>query len=155
VAGTVKDKDLNHVPGGWPDHLFALYQQLGGIHALAGRAVGDPTKPATWFTPPSLPKPGTPAYITLAGIYGWYDRGGILPPGLTMAWNGTGRGEVVSPVPPGGVIGPGGMTPGEMQVINRLDKLIAMMGAAPAAYSQALNGVAGQAASRGFYSGVR
>ena len=154
-AGTVKDKDLNHVPGGWPDHLFALYQQLGGIHALAGRAVGDPTKPATWFTPPSLPKPGTPAYITLAGIYGWYDRGGILPPGLTMAWNGTGRGEVVSPVPPGGVIGPGGMTPGEMQVINRLDKLIAMMGAAPAAYSQALNGVAGQAASRGFYSGVR
>jgi hypothetical protein len=29
---------------------------------------------------------------------GWYDRGGILPPGLTLAYNGTGRNEVVTPM---------------------------------------------------------
>jgi len=28
--------------------------------------------------------------------YGWYDTGGILPPGLTMAYNGTGQNEYVS-----------------------------------------------------------
>jgi hypothetical protein len=47
------------------------------------------------------------------------------------------------------------MTPGEMQVISRLDRLIALTGAAPAAYSQALNGVAGSASSRGYYGSVR
>jgi len=34
----------------------------------------------------------------------WYDRGGWLQPGLTMAWNGTGRPEQV--IPPGGSGGP-------------------------------------------------
>jgi len=53
------------------------------------------------------------------------------------------------------VYGPGGATHGELQIINRLDRLIQIMGAAPAAYSQALNGVAGQAANRGFYGSVR
>jgi hypothetical protein len=30
--------------------------------------------------------------------FGWYDAGGILPPGLTMAMNTTGRNEYVSPM---------------------------------------------------------
>jgi hypothetical protein len=34
----------------------------------------------------------------------WYDDGGVLPPGLTMAYNGTGRNEYVSKEPTGTVI---------------------------------------------------
>ena len=33
---------------------------------------------------------------------GWYDGGGILKPGLTMALNTTGRDELVTPIPRGG-----------------------------------------------------
>jgi hypothetical protein len=36
--------------------------------------------------------------------FGWYDAGGVLPPGLTMALNTTGRNEYVSPM--GGYNGP-------------------------------------------------
>jgi hypothetical protein len=155
MATTVKDADLSHVPGGHPALMQGLYTELGNLYEIAGKRIGDPVTPFSLFTTPALPKPGTPAYITLAGIYGWYDRGGVLPPGLTLAWNGTGRNEVVSPVPPGGVIGPGGMSHGEMQIIHRLDRLIAMTSTAPAAYSAALNGVAGTAASRGYYGPAR
>jgi SLT domain-containing protein len=34
--------------------------------------------------------------------YGWYDRGGMLEPGLTLAYNGTGRPEQVIPGGRGG-----------------------------------------------------
>ena len=34
---------------------------------------------------------------------GWYDRGGRLPPGLSLAYNTTGRAEVVTPGGPSGV----------------------------------------------------
>jgi hypothetical protein len=151
-AVTVKDKDLVRVQPGWMKNLWVA---LGWQAQLAGTGIGDPTKPATTFAAPALPKRGTPDYITLASIYGWYDRGGILPPGLTLAYNGTGRNEVVSPVPPGGIIGPGGMTAGEMQVINRLDRLISLAASSPAALSQALNGMAGRSSSRGYYGSVR
>jgi NlpC/P60 family len=151
-ARVTQDQALVH---GHPALMIGVYQMLGQLAQTAGTGFPNVIKPFTTFGAPPLPKPGTPEYITLASIYGWYDRGGILPPGLTLAYNGTGRNEVVSPVPPGGTIGPGGMTPGEMQVINRLDRLIALMGAAPAAYSQALNGVAGRASSRGYYGSVR
>ena len=163
-AATTRDADLSHVPGGHPALMQGLYAELGNLYQLVGSRIGDPVTPfGTDLAAPALPKRGTPAWITLAGIYGWmarggivgFDRGGVLPPGLTAAWNGTGRNEVISPVPPGGVIGPGGMTPGEMQLINRMDKLIAIMGAAPAAYSAALNNVAGRAANRGYYGSVR
>ena len=132
MATTVRDKDLSHVPGGHPAQMVNMYADLGGLNQLAGKRIGDPVTPADVFAVPALPKPGTREYITLASIYGWYDRGGILPPGLTLAYNGTGRNEVVTPVPPGGVIGPGGMSPGEMQIINRLDRLISMSASAPA-----------------------
>jgi hypothetical protein len=48
-----------------------------------------------------------------------YDAGGLLQPGLTLAWNGTGSPERVTPASGGGgevhihfhgpVVGPGGM----------------------------------------------
>lgn len=44
--------------------------------------------------------PGVEA-VASGGSYVGYDSGGLLMPGLTMAWNGTGRPELVSP--PGGV----------------------------------------------------
>jgi hypothetical protein len=154
MAATTKDADLSHVPGGHPALMQGVFSELGNLYEIAGKRIGDPVTPFSMFTTPALPKPGTPAYITLASIYGWYDRGGILPPGLTLAWNGTGRGEIVSPVPAGGVIGPGGMTHGEMQIINRLDVLINAGKAAPAAYASALNGVAGIAANRGYYGSL-
>jgi len=164
IGTTVQDVDLNHIPGGHPALLAGIYRLAGQIYDLAGKQVGVPETPfPALFGTPALPKRGTQAYATLASIFGWYggggiisfDRGGILPPGLTLAVNATGRSEIVSPAPPGTVYGPGGATHGELQIINRLDRLIQIMGAAPAAYSQALNGVAGQAANRGFYGSVR
>jgi hypothetical protein len=151
-ARVTQDQALVH---GHPALMIGVYQMLGQLAQTAGTGFPTAIRPFSMFDAPPLPKQGTSQYATLASIYGWYDRGGILPPGLTLAYNGTGRNEVVSPVPPGGVIGPGGMTPGEMQVISRLDRLIALTGAAPAAYSQALNGVAGSASSRGYYGSVR
>ena len=38
--------------------------------------------------------------------YGWFDAGGLLMPGLTMAWNGTGAPERITPMSAGG--GPAG-----------------------------------------------
>jgi hypothetical protein len=45
---------------------------------------------------------GTPAnawakYYAHPGGVGWYDQGGYLPPGLSLAYNGTGRPEPVGP----------------------------------------------------------
>jgi hypothetical protein len=36
-------------------------------------------------------------------VFNWYDRGGALPPGLSLAYNGTGRPEQVIPAGRGGV----------------------------------------------------
>jgi hypothetical protein len=47
-----------------------------------------------------------------------YDKGGWLPPGLSVAWNGTGKPERVSP--------PGGDASGRA-VTGRLDRLAALL----------------------------
>jgi hypothetical protein len=78
-----------------------------------------------------------------------FDRGGWLPPGTSVVHNATGQPERV--VPPGG---DGPMTESTGRAIcARLDALISLTRAGPAAYSQALSGVAGAAASRGYYGG--
>jgi phage-related protein len=53
------------------------------------------------------------------GGYVGYDSGGILPPGLTMAYNGTGRNEYVLTAPQAAHLGTGG--PGTTVVINVTD----------------------------------
>jgi cell wall-associated NlpC family hydrolase len=153
MATTLQDADLNHVPGGHPALLAGVYHLLGQIYDLTGKGIGVPEQPFPVDVSGDLPKKGTQQYATLASIFGWYDQGGILPPGLTLAYNGTGRNEVVSPASPAGTYGPGGLSHGEMQIVNRLDRLISLMSAAPAAYAQTLSGVAGQAAARGYYGG--
>ena len=49
--------------------------------------------------------------------FGWYDRGGFLPAGLSLAYNGTGRPEMV--VPGGGRAGAG------MTIVVKVDPAVA------------------------------
>jgi phage-related protein len=68
------------------------------------------TNPATqirWMASYIKGRYGTPAGAWSAWLHRsphWYDRGGVLPPGLTMAYNGTGRNEYVSKTPPSGTV---------------------------------------------------
>jgi hypothetical protein len=74
-----------------------------------------------------------------------YDSGGFLPPGLSLAWNGTGRPEPVIPAAPGAAsrkTGPatGGATLDD--VAGLLEELIGVTAAAPGGFAGALNGMA-------------
>jgi hypothetical protein len=78
--------------------------------------------------------------------YGWYDRGGTLNPGYTLAYNGTGRAErVVS----------GGGDDVMNAIADKLDTLIAVTGAVPAGVGRhvggAINGAAADASHRQRY----
>jgi hypothetical protein len=72
----------------------AQAQALGGLGAAFGygviKAAGDAIN--------DLPKLGAGIVGDLIHALG-FDQGGLLPPGLTLAWNGTGRPETV--LPPG------------------------------------------------------
>ena len=78
--------------------------------------------------------------------YGWYDRGGMLQPGWTMAYNGTGRPEPVG-------------APSNAGIEARLDALIMLLRQAPAAtgaatsrgVGAALSGTGRRAVARGQY----
>lgn len=113
---------LSILPGGWSwPALVSLWNRESGWNANAvnpsSGAYGIPQAlPAAWDHPYALGDYANQvrwglAYI--AGRYGssqsawahelsfnWYDRGGTLKPGLTLAYNGTGRPEQV--LPPGG-----------------------------------------------------
>ncbi len=67
------------------------YAQYGGNSTTAaGQAVAMVNYIAQRY--------GTPAAAWAhEQAFGWYDQGGILPPGLSLALNTTGRGEVVQP----------------------------------------------------------
>ena len=79
-----------------------------------------------------------------------YDSGGLLPPGVSVAVNNTGKPEMVTPMGGGG--GPMSESTGQA-ICARLDRLISLASTAPATYAQALSGVASRSASRGFYGG--
>ena len=93
---------------------------------------------------------GTPAAAWAHELaYGWYDKGGLLPPGLTMALNTTGRPEQV--IPHGGG---GGLESKLDQVVARLDahialtrKLIDTTAAVPAGVGRQVGGAIGGASS--------
>jgi hypothetical protein len=72
--------------------------------AAAAAAAPSPVNPAA---PPGAPvNPAqAPIFTTASGGVLSYDRGGTLPPGLSLAYNGTGQVENVAP---GGLVSAGG-----------------------------------------------
>jgi hypothetical protein len=97
---------------------------------------------------------GTPAnawasYYAHPGGVGWYDRGGMLPPGLSLAYNGTGR-----PEPVGGT----DALVAELRALRaEVRQLTGVTAAVPAATGRhvaaGVNGAAAGAAFRGRYPG--
>ena len=78
--------------------------------------------------------------------YGWYDGGGWLPPGRSIAVNNTGQPERVTPP------GSGKLTAGEQAICSRLDALISVSGQQGGKFAGALNSLSASAAQRGSYS---
>ena len=74
-----------------------------------------------------------------------YDQGGLLPPGVSVAVDATGKPEMVTPMGGGG--GPVSEATGQA-ICARLDRLISLASTAPATYAQALSGVAGLRGAR-------
>ena len=67
---------------------------------FAGQAAGgsNPAAQIMWGLSYIKSRYGTPANAWAHELaFGWYDRGGFLPPGLTLAYNATGRPEMVTP----------------------------------------------------------
>jgi hypothetical protein len=83
--------------------------------------------------------------------FNWYDSAGgsIMPPGYSMAYNGTGKNELL--VPQAGGSG-GGMTHADAAgIMARLDRLIAVAGQQGQQFGAVLNGTASRSASRAYY----
>jgi hypothetical protein len=85
------------------------------------------------------------------GFGGSYDTGGWLPPGLSMAWNGTGQHERVT-APPGG--GGGKMTAGEAAIVAALERNTTAVMSQGASFARELSGAARPAAKKGAYAGA-
>ncbi|MGO9216833.1 MAG: transglycosylase SLT domain-containing protein, partial [Streptosporangiaceae bacterium] len=100
-------------------------QMQYGMEYIAGR-YGDPA--AAW------------AHEVNAG---WYDKGGYLPPGLSLAVNRTGHREQVVPA--------GASNATLDDVLGALDQLIAVCAAAPGATSAGLAGALGGAGRSAAY----
>jgi len=100
-------------------------QMQYGMEYIAGR-YGDPA--AAW------------AHEVNAG---WYDKGGYLPPGVSLAVNRTGRREQVVPA--------GASNATLDDVLGALDQLIAVCAAAPGATSAGLAGALGGAGRSAAY----
>jgi hypothetical protein len=68
------------------------------INGWAAYAPGDYQAQIRWGDAYISGRYGSPAGAWAHEVaYNWYDKGGVLPPGLSLAWNGTGRGESVTP----------------------------------------------------------
>jgi hypothetical protein len=96
TAGSLQPALLGHLPGGHPGWVKALQAQLKALTSLAS---------VPPYNPPWAPGNLGASHTVSGGVLG-FDRGGLLPPGLSMTYNGTGRPEVISP--PGA--GTGGVT---------------------------------------------
>lgn len=128
---------------------LAYIGSRGGMAAinLAGVS-GGPLSAAYRFSAMEAPlvpgsdvRPGVVASLYAQGL----DQGGFLPPGLSLAWNGTGRPEPVIP----GALGArsqvtGGASGGATldDVASLLEDLIGVTAAAPGGFAGALNGMA-------------
>jgi hypothetical protein len=92
----------------------------------------------------------------MRGFGGFYDQGGWLPPGLSLAYNGTGQPERVTP--PGG----GPLTAGEAAIVAAIEDntavagaLLRVTGTQGQQYARALTAAAAPAAARAPYTKAR
>jgi hypothetical protein len=136
---TALDQALTHQHPGWAKDLRTYLGRIENLGAHGMPPGVDWTGAITMLTAfaGGLQNVSSGPFTTYS-----YDSGGWLPSGRAGI-NTTGTPEQIVP--------PGGMTPGEAAICARLDRLIQVMASAPAAYSQALSGVAGRSASRGYY----
>lgn len=96
---------------------------------------GSPTHVPLWSA--GGPLPGYQGYAKGGPVSaGWYDHGGGLAPGWTLAYNGTGRTEHV--------VGPG--------MEDKMTRLLHAVETLPGRMVDALNGVAAREGARGYYS---
>jgi len=85
---------------------YGIPQALGKGHPYN---LGDYQAQIRWGLSYIWSRYGSPAAAEGHELaYNWYDRGGLLKPGLTLAYNGTGRAEQVIPAGGGGSSGGGG-----------------------------------------------
>lgn len=102
--------DLNNVEmreAGWsttaknpasPAYGIAQFINGPGEYATYGGNVNTAAGQITAFLNYVKARYGDPAGAWAHELaFGWYDQGGPLPPGLSMAYNGTGRAEVIAP----------------------------------------------------------
>ena len=95
-------------------------------YPFAGQAAGgsNPTAQITWMIGYIRSRYGDPiGALAHENAFGWYDRGGWLPPGASLAYNDTGQPEQV--------VGPASMA----QVVMLLAQILAAVRVAPAATS--------------------
>jgi hypothetical protein len=86
-SGALQPSLLGHLPGGHPGWVKALQAQLKALTSLSANPP---------FNPPWAPGNLGPSHTAAGGVL-TFDRGGLLPPGLHMTWNGTGRAEKITP----------------------------------------------------------
>jgi hypothetical protein len=87
------------------------------IAGWAAYAPGDWANQIRWGENYIFGRYGSPAAAWAHEMsFGWYDRGGFLPPGLSLAWNTTGRPEPVGAAAAGS---------GNTTIIVRVDPAIA------------------------------
>jgi hypothetical protein len=77
---------------------YGIPQALGKGHPYA---LGDYANQVLWGLAYIKGRYGSPSAAESHELgFNWYDQGGLLKPGLTLAYNGTGKNEVVSPAAP-------------------------------------------------------
>jgi hypothetical protein len=89
-----------------PEHAEGMWQMIPSTFAAytTGGSIWNPVAEGVAALRYILGRWGSVYNIPgiLGGHYGGYDSGGFLPPGLSVAWNGTGRPEQVIPGRRGG-----------------------------------------------------
>jgi len=74
------------------------------INGWAAYRPGDYQAQVRWGDAYISGRYGTPARAWAHELsFGWYDKGGMLRPGMNLAWNGTGRNEYLAPVGTGNI----------------------------------------------------
>jgi hypothetical protein len=78
-------------------HMWANRKAYGIWYVIANKRIASRTRESAGWRPYTrYGSSGSPSQMHTNHTHvAWYDQGGILPPGLTLAYNGTGRNEKV------------------------------------------------------------